>query len=204
MGLISPTQSADGETIEASDINNPVNTIANEFNGNIEAVNIKDATITGAKIAAGTVTTSNLVDASVTNAKLSTTAGEPGGVWTTYTPTLTNITLGTGGTVTGSYMQIGKTVFARVNITFGTSGAGNGSDMTISLPKTAAATGLQTGAVYGLDSGTAFRTGVIRIGTSGTSFFMVSHSSSTAWNGTNPHTWAVNDIITVSVTYEAA
>lgn len=64
MGLVSPAQVSDGDTAEASDINGPINTIANEFNGNIDNSNIKS----GAAIA-----TSKLADdAGITNAKLST------------------------------------------------------------------------------------------------------------------------------------
>lgn len=64
MGLITVPQVADGDTAEASDINTPVNTIADEFNGNIDNANIKS----GAAIA-----TSKLADdAGITNAKLST------------------------------------------------------------------------------------------------------------------------------------
>lgn len=41
------------------------------------------------------------------------------GSWTTYTPT-TNITLGTGGSITGRYTRIGKTLRGRVDFTLGT------------------------------------------------------------------------------------
>lgn len=37
--------------------------------------------------------------------------------WTSYTPTLTNVTLGTGGTVQGWYHQIGHTIRFRALIT---------------------------------------------------------------------------------------
>jgi hypothetical protein len=48
-----------------------------------------------------------------------------GGTWTTWTPTLGNITLG-NGTVTARYQKIGKTVNFRFNITFGTTTAVTG------------------------------------------------------------------------------
>lgn len=41
MGLISPPQLSDNTTHTAADHNNPINTIANEFNGNIDNTNIK-------------------------------------------------------------------------------------------------------------------------------------------------------------------
>lgn len=44
MGLISPAQAADNTTpVNAASVNNPVNTIADEFNGKIDDANIKPA-----------------------------------------------------------------------------------------------------------------------------------------------------------------
>ena len=42
--------------------------------------------------------------------------------WTTYTPTLSNVTLGTGGTSTFKYCQLGKNIFIRGSISVGTGG----------------------------------------------------------------------------------
>jgi hypothetical protein len=82
MGLVSPAQSADGETIEAADINSPINTIANEFNGNIEAVNLKASAVTTAKIADDAVTTAKLADDAVTAAKIDwASTGSGAGIW---------------------------------------------------------------------------------------------------------------------------
>jgi len=52
MGLITPDLSGlvDGQTADASDVKNPLNTIINEFNGNISANNIANNTITGQQI----------------------------------------------------------------------------------------------------------------------------------------------------------
>jgi len=68
MGLINPDLSGlvDGQTADAADVKNPINTITNEFNGNIEAANIKDATITAAKLASGTISSASV---SLTNAQ---------------------------------------------------------------------------------------------------------------------------------------
>lgn len=61
MGLISPTQVVDGTTADASDVNNPINTIANEFNGNIDNANIKTAAaIDGSKLASSSVTNTQM------------------------------------------------------------------------------------------------------------------------------------------------
>lgn len=50
MGLVNFTNIQDGTTAQASQVNSPLNTIYNEFNGNIDASNMKDASITPAKI----------------------------------------------------------------------------------------------------------------------------------------------------------
>jgi hypothetical protein len=56
MATVSTTLPADGQTIEAADVNIPINAILSEFNGNIDDNNIKTgANINGAKIAAGTL-----------------------------------------------------------------------------------------------------------------------------------------------------
>jgi len=56
MGQISLTLPSDGTTIEAADVNNPFNTLLNEFNGNIDDNNIKTgANINGAKLATNTL-----------------------------------------------------------------------------------------------------------------------------------------------------
>lgn len=56
MGLISPQQISDGTTIDAADVNTPINTIANEVNGSLDANNLADDAVTTAKIADDAVT----------------------------------------------------------------------------------------------------------------------------------------------------
>lgn len=66
MAIISPAQISDGTTIDAADVNNPINTIANEFNGNIDNNNIKTAAaIDGSKIADNSISASKLQNAAV-------------------------------------------------------------------------------------------------------------------------------------------
>lgn len=45
------------------------------------------------------------------------------GEWITYTPTLTGITLGSGGSVSARYRKVGRRVELRVRVAFGTGGA---------------------------------------------------------------------------------
>lgn len=60
MPTVSPSQSNPGDTIEASDINTPVNQLAAVINGGIDSTNI----------AANGVTTTNIADSNVTESKL--------------------------------------------------------------------------------------------------------------------------------------
>jgi len=47
--------------------------------------------------------------------------GNPDGVWTTWTPVFTDLTIGTGGVVIAEKCQIGKICHIYLQITFGTS-----------------------------------------------------------------------------------
>lgn len=70
MTVVNPTQSNSGDTIEAADINTPINQIAAVVNGAIDATNIADSGVTTPKIADSAVTTAKVADANITNAKL--------------------------------------------------------------------------------------------------------------------------------------
>lgn len=50
MATISVTLPSDGESIDAADVNTPINTIVNAINGNLDSDNIKDASITPQKL----------------------------------------------------------------------------------------------------------------------------------------------------------
>lgn len=79
---------SDGETIEAADVNTDMQGLIDEFNGGIDNDNIS-------------------ASANISISKIDLDDG--GSAWTAWTPTPTGFS-GTP-TVTGSYMQIGKTVF---------------------------------------------------------------------------------------------
>lgn len=202
MTLVSPSQSNPGDEIRADSINDPVNQITAVINGNLDDTNISG--VSGSKVAAGTIT----------NAKLSTAAGEVGGVGT-YTPTLTNITLGTGGSAVGNYVQVGKLVNFSVLITLGTSGSSVGTGPTISLPVTADGTGYDynnslIGTVMARDASPAANNpGFLRIASTTTVnclFFSTSSNPATGVGVTSslPFTWAASDILWVQGTYRAA
>lgn len=123
--------------------------------------------------------------------------------WTAYTPTFTNITLGNGST-DFSYIQIGKTVHVRGRLTFGSTTSISGA-ATFSLP----ASGKLVG--YGsaiLRAAAADYEGVAVAGTTGIvcSVFNSAGTYSARANtsATVPATWTTGDLISFSVTYEAA
>lgn len=84
MALINYTPPTDGETADASDVVTPLNTIYNEFNGNIDNTNVKSgAAIATSKLAddAG-ITTAKIADDAVTAAKVDwASTGTNAGIW---------------------------------------------------------------------------------------------------------------------------
>lgn len=190
MGTINPATVSDGETIDASDLNNPINTIANEINGNLDA--------------------DNITDGSITNAKLDTTTGELGGAWQDWTPTLSGITIG-NGTVVAKYQQVGKTVRGYIEVTFGsTSSISNGS---FTPPVTASSTYSNTLSPIGVcifwDNTGSQYPGGLRLDTTTLMRPYIYNASATyaslaGLSATVPFTWAVNDIIGCSFEYQAA
>lgn len=128
------------------------------------------------------------------------------GAWTPYSPSLTNITLGTGGTSPCYFIQIGKTVHARGRLTLGTSPTVTGA-ITITLPVTASSLATFTGAVNMRAAGLDYPGMIVpstttivvhAIGAAGTYANRVTTSS------TIPNTWTSADRIDFSITYEAA
>lgn len=162
-----------------------------------------------AALADGAATTAKIADASVTNAKLSTTAGEPGGAWKSWTPTWVNLS---GGTLNyAKYTLIGKTVHFRIKYTL--AGAGVAGAVTFTTPTAmhadyTASPSEVFGVVSLADTGTAQYMGWLLFSSSGV---LQIRYESTATNGqalplssTAPHTWGSTDIIQASGTYEAA
>jgi hypothetical protein len=132
--------------------------------------------------------------------------GDP---WTSYTPTLTGITLGTGGTNVGAYMQAGKFVNGRVIITLGTSGTLT-SAMAATLPVTPLITtdGMPLGQAMMFDSSASnLVDGQCRWSNSLSAAAIQYHlGTATGANATatTPWTWAAGDRILLTFSYEAA
>jgi len=70
MALISYSNIQDGTTADAADVNTPLNTIYNEFNGNIDSNNIKDNSIIASKILEGAISGNKIADGAITLAKI--------------------------------------------------------------------------------------------------------------------------------------
>ena len=129
------------------------------------------------------------------------------GLWANFTPTwtasTTNPTLG-NGTLTGRYVQIGKTVRFSIAVTFGsTTNIGSGA-YTFSLP-VAAATVQQFpvgGARLRDNSAPAYNMRTTYL--LGSTTVAVASESGLNMGHNNPWTWAVSDLINISGTYEAA
>lgn len=98
----------------------------------IDGLNIMN----GALNTNNSVVTANITDSAVIPAKLQTGTGA-GWSYQSYSPTLTNLTMG-NGTMVSKYIQTGKTVEFYVLITFGTTTAITGT-VTGTLPVTASA-----------------------------------------------------------------
>lgn len=193
MGTIAITTPSDGTTADAADIATPLNTIVSEFNGNIDNANIK----TGAAIAADKIA-----------------GGVAGmfGAFSSWTPTLTNMTLG-NGTLACTYIQVGKTVFFKFKFTLGSTSA-MGTDPQFSLPVTAIAADTETiigRAVY-RDAGTERYVGDVYLNATTTAKFYLNGAdatwtrttNATSIDSTRPMTWTTSDIISGQGFYEAA
>lgn len=145
------------------------------------------------------------IQAATTNAILADLA-LIGDAWTSYTPTLTNITQG-NGTVDARYINPGKLVVFQIRFTFGSTSSFSGRP-TFTVPVSTRS------ALWGLSS-TAFDTSasawypVVAINTSGSAVaaFCWPTTAGNALrdvNATTPMTWASGDILTIIGAYEAA
>jgi hypothetical protein len=130
------------------------------------------------------------------------------GAWISYTPTWTNLTVG-NSTQTFNYSQIGKTIHVNGVLTYGSTATVSGS-IILSLPVTATTNNFfPYGVVYAVDSGTAsYPLFMQQASTTQVALFVINAAGTYAvladTSGTVPFTWAVNDRIHTSFTYEAA
>lgn len=150
----------------------------------------------------------------ITNAMLSTSSGELGAAWQSWTPTVNNVTQGSGAVLACAYARIGKTVICRFHLTLGTTPAVSG-DVTFTLPVTPAsfytdnANKNNIGNASYMDGASTAGVGYIRILSSGNANFLVSRASGTytdvvVVSSTIPFTWAATDSFNATFMYEAA
>lgn len=135
------------------------------------------------------------------------------GAWGSYTPTwgaTSAPTIGSGGTITGGYSQIQKTVNFRVGVTFGTGTTFGSGNYTLTIPVTTGS-GLSFWSFlgYALQSSTGYQLTLDVNG--GSSTAVLNYQSSTAGvktrvSPTAPVTWtnASGNGFWFSGTYEAA
>lgn len=146
----------------------------------------------------------------VTAAKLNEVFPHGDNAWTTWTPTLTNLNVGTSGVTVARYIQIGGAVHAHFRATLGGTGISVG-DVQVSLPVTmGVAQNLEPlGPCLLRDTGTASFSGVIE-GVNTTTVTFREHNVSgslivtAALSSTSPFTWVAGDILAFNITYEAA
>ena len=125
-----------------------------------------------------------------------------GGAWSTYSPSYVNLTLGTGGTISGRWRQIGSTIDVYIVLTFGSSGFAIGGAY-IGIP-------VQSGTVDAgglLGYGEAYHVSgpawwPLLATASGSTFQVISAASGTSMTDTAPFTVAASDRIEMRLRYE--
>ena len=129
--------------------------------------------------------------------------------WTTWTPVLqtggVNVTLGSGSTSTGRYLRLGNIVFGEFYIKFGTSGVsvGAGTMSLQALPVTATGqseANMVIGSCWATDATGNMVIGVFSVARN----FISDGPGNYVWTQTVPFTWAANDSIRCSFTYQCA
>ena len=135
-----------------------------------------------------------------------------GTAWSSWTPTLTNMSIG-NGTVSGRYQQFGKTVFAKLYITFGSTTSVSGA-ITATFPVTSSSTvytsiGSEIGTGACIDAAVAHYPASLKWAST-TTFRWRPHTASGTYatesdtTSTAPFTWATGDGLSANLTYEAA
>ena len=126
--------------------------------------------------------------------------------WTSYTPTLTNITLG-NGTSSGFYIQVGKTVHFRWRFTMGSTSA-MGSSPSFTLPKTPKDMLANTSHFRGLANASTQGYDFVAIFTGGTTLALHSYNATFTYNltdvvsSTAPFSWTTGNALEINGTYE--
>lgn len=208
---LSSSQTLTGKTLTSPTINTA--TIANPTlttDTVSEYTSANGVTIDGLNIKDSALNTNNSVPNNAWN-----NTGVFGSSWAlaNFTPSLTNWTIGTGGSAatTAKYVQMGKMVFVRIKSVLGTSGQSVSGEPTFNLPVTASSNYANLDAVNicWLQAASTGYTGYFRLTSTTTCKIVVMVSSGTyvsdgVISSTVPNTWAAGDLFTGMFMYEAA
>lgn len=131
------------------------------------------------------------------------------GAWDTYTPVNTNITVG-NGTQVAKFTRMGRTIHGYYRLVWGTT-TSFGGDIAIGFPVTATGDDFVGGALaIDATGGTSTNQRIQLASRASTGSAEIIHGTSNTSgnagivNATNPITWATNDTLAFSFTYEAA
>jgi hypothetical protein len=127
--------------------------------------------------------------------------------WTAYTPTYSNFTLGSGGTIVGFYSTSGRMTTVHVLVTFG-SGMSFTGNVTIGLPSNRAyvSTPRFMGHTRMAAGGATYPGSVIA---SGGNMIAYAHTANSmhvgvaAVSASVPGSWAINNTLLIQATYES-
>jgi len=136
--------------------------------------------------------------------------------WTAYTPTFDSsgtTNFGTGGSITGTYKAIGKTVFFNIRMVIGTSPSFGTGVFKFGLPVAAINSNTVVASTTYLDNNTNWYFGVANSEYSGsastvtalytTGTVVSGATAAAAVDATHPFTWGNTDTLTISGTYQA-
>ena len=139
-----------------------------------------------------------------------------GGAWTSFTPSWTNVTLGSGATNTGAYLQAGKTIIVRAFFVLGSGGDVTGA-ITMTLPNSTTYKSAYdanwlflSDSIFRDESATTNFTGAVRPGSTNTTVTFTVNATSGTFAATNtaaatvPFDWVATDALRCHFIYEAA
>jgi hypothetical protein len=198
MGLVTPTQSNPGDTIEAADVNTPVNELAAVVNGGLDDQNLANSAVTAAKLGAGAVTPEKLSSGNGTD-----------WVWQSVTPTFNNWTVG-DGSFTCYYTLDGKTAHFIVNFIAGATSTFSGSTRfaisTISAKFRYTTSPVGSGYFYDSSTGDRYPVILERLvgGSAGYYVYVLVSGKYVSMSSTVPVTIATGDYFTINATLEIA
>lgn len=134
MSTISVTNISDGDAVTAASINNQVNTVVNDYNGNITSANLASNAVTAAKITAANVTDAKLVYGKVRSRQGGSTTNWQTTGTTTYDYSATDVFIQTGSVActSGAITVTFPTAFAQIPVVYAsTTSAGTANTTTI-------------------------------------------------------------------------